>query len=63
MTKPKVTSTDKDDDDNDKKDRSTPETGDNSHLNLWTTAAIFSLSGMLVIGLIAFFNRRRRSDE
>ena len=63
VTKPKVTSTDKDDDDNDKKDRSTPETGDNSHLNLWTTDAIFSLSGMLIIGLIAFFNRRRRSDE
>ena len=59
VTKPKATSTDKD---NDKKDRSTPETGDESHLNLWTTIAIFSLSGMLVIGLIAFFNRRRYDE-
>lgn len=40
--------------------RSTPATGDTSHLNLWTTIAIISLSGMVLIALIWLLSDRRR---
>ena len=49
------------DNDNDKssKDRSTPETGDNSNVHLLGTVAIISLSGMVVIAAVWLLSRRR----
>ena len=49
------------DNDNDKssKNRSTPETGDNSNVHLLGTVAIISLSGMVVIAAVWLLSRRR----
>lgn len=49
----KTTNNDKD------KDRSTPETGDTSTLNVWTTVALISLSGMVIIAAVWLINSRR----
>ena len=40
--------------------RSTPATGDESNLNLWTTIAIVSLSGMVLIVAVWLLSNRRR---
>lgn len=40
-------------------DRSTPSTGDESNLNLWTTVAIVSLSGMVVVATVWIMSNRR----
>lgn len=55
-TKTKTSDNDKD---KSSKDRSTPETGDNSNIHLLGTVAIISLSGMVVIVAVWLLSRRR----
>lgn len=55
-TKTKTSDNDKD---KSSKDRSTPETGDNSNVHLLGTVAIISLSGMVVIAAVWLLSRRR----
>lgn len=55
-TKTKTSDNDKD---KSSKDRSTPETGDNSNIHLLGTVAIISLSGMVVIAAVWLLSRRR----
>lgn len=44
-------------------DRGTPQTGDTSHLNWWITGATISLSGLFLVGLLWFWNRRKQHDK
>lgn len=55
-TKTKTSDNDKD---KSSKNRSTPETGDNSNVHLLGTVAIISLSGMVVIAAVWLLSRRR----
>lgn len=55
-TKTKTSDNDKD---KSSKNRSTPETGDNSNIHLLGTVAIISLSGMVVIAAVWLLSRRR----
>lgn len=41
-------------------DRSTPQTGDTTHLDWWVTGAIISLAGMCLIGLMWMLSRRKQ---
>lgn len=50
ITKPDTTSS----------DRSTPQTGDTTHLDWWVTGAIISLAGMCLIGLMWMLSRRKQ---
>ena len=50
ITKPDTTSS----------DRSTPQTGDTTHLDWWVTGAIISLAGMCMIGLMWMLSRRKQ---